>query len=573
MRIGKGDEIKVMNRTQSIEKKKEGEVHLAGKIISPGIAMGKACMEESQHEIARYRIQLNEIEAELGRLAQAKNRLQENLKQHIRLAHDASDEDLEHICKVHEMMLQDESFFSRIKMDIQKENKNTEWAIMDQADSVIARFESAADPYLQARSEDIRDLAESLLLALDQEDVEGKSTTDLQSPAVLISNNLYVTSAVRARKLDAIGYATESPAVLSHGAILLKGMGIPVLGDVENIESIVQRGDEIILDALAGKVIIRPSPSTRQRYYNLKKQYESTYTQIDRRPFLTKTRNGIPVHLYANIEHPNQVSLVLRNRLEGVGLFRTEFLVLGKKLVPDEEEQYNIYKSIYDQLDDHSVIVRTLDIGADKQTTHLHRCTGRNPAMGIRGIRRHILREQEEIEVQLRAVLRASKDREAQILFPLITNLADVRKAKHFVLEARKQLADSKIPHAKRIKIGAMVEVPSAVFIVDDILREVDFISIGTNDLMQYFSAADRDNRDVLFYQDACDPSFQRLLKYLAKQVGQSNRLQDVTICGEIASSPEMIPLLLEMGYCSFSISPIAADSIRQTIAQSSPDV
>ncbi len=553
-----------------MEENRRSEIRLPGRIISPGITRGQACMEDLDREVPRRRITPEEVDEELDRLEQAREGLRANLREHILLAHTGADEDMENILRFHEMMLGDEEFFSRIRADIRGNGKNTEWAILDQSLAVIARFEAMADPYFQARAEDVRDLGESLLKILLQEEGERESSCS-GAPPILVSRGLYATSAARARRFEAVGYLTESPAFSSHGAILLKGMGIPVLGGVRDLYSIVREGDELILDALAGEVIIRPTPATKEKYDALQKEWASAPVPTPRPSPPLETRDGVPVHLFANIEHPSQAPLVLRHGLEGIGLFRTEFLALERNRIPDEEEQIEVYRSIVDRLAGLPVVIRTLDIGADKQTVSLHRCTGRNPAMGIRGIRRHLMREPDELRTQLRAILRACAEAEtASILFPMVTNLADIRAAKAFVEEVRQELARRALPHAGGVRIGAMLEVPSAVFLLGEILDEVQFISIGTNDLLQYFTASDRDNPSVLSYQDAREVSFLRLLDYVAGLAAERNRLDDLFVCGEIASSPEMVPLLIACGFRAFSVSPVVADAIREAVRATS---
>ncbi len=547
-------------------KKAGGEIVLAAQIISPGIERGVVCPEEGSIAIPRYRIHKSAIDEEKTKLEEAVERARKTLVEHIRVAHDASEEDLESILQFHEMMLQDKNFFSRIQWHIEQGGKNAQWAVMDAATGLIDRFESMTDPYFRARSEDIRDLAETLLASLDEKEHGWQCNIDTDLPVILVSRNLYATSAAHARKVKAAGYVTESRALYSHGAILLKGMGIPVLGGAEGIHQLVHVGDEIIVDALKGKAVLRPSPPTLKKYAKIGEAWKTSSALPPVGPTRTKTAHGIPVRLFANIEHPSQIPFVIRSRLEGVGLFRTEFLVLEKNAVPDEEQQVAIYGSIFDQLQGRRVVIRTLDIGGDKQTSRLHRCVGQNPALGIRGIRRHILIRPEEILAQIRAILRAARGRDAHILFPMVTNLDDVRKAKQFVKEATDRLAGDNIPHAEEIKVGAMLEVPSLAFLLKDLFEEVDFVSVGTNDLFQYFTAADRDNPDVLFYQDPKGPSFQGLLRFIVEGARESGRLHDLTVCGEIASSPDLMPMLLELGFRSFSIAPVAADSLRSTI-------
>jgi len=269
----------------------------------------------------------------------------------------------------------------------------------------------------------------------------------------------------------------------------------------------------------------------------------------------------------ANMEHPSQTPYLLRMSLEGVGLFRTEFLVLEHGSVPSENEQFRVYTNLIESTRGAQVVIRTFDIGADKNTAGLHRCSGMNPALGVRGIRRQLLRNPDELRIQIRAIMRASWNARVAILYPMVTDLDDIRKAKEQVSLAKEELRREGMPYSNDLRVGAMIEVPSAAILTTEILAEVDFVSVGTNDLIQYFTGADRDNPEVLGYQDPTGAAFRWLLEFVISKAREAGREQDVTICGEIASDPQMVPILLRMGFRSLSISPAQTEIVRSCVS------
>jgi phosphotransferase system enzyme I (PtsI) len=270
----------------------------------------------------------------------------------------------------------------------------------------------------------------------------------------------------------------------------------------------------------------------------------------------------------ANIDHPSQTDLCLRYQLSGVGLFRTEFLVLDRGCVPTEDEQYQIYKSTVVNLAGRPLVIRTFDFGADKEPSGLNECLGRNPALGVRGIRRHILRRPDELREQLKAILRAAIDTDISILLPVVTNLADVHWARAHLEEVRMELERSNTPHSCTVKVGAMIETPSAALQADQILGAVDFVSVGTNDLLQYLTASDRDNPAVLAYQQPNNSGLYRLLELVMTTAQSMGRSKDVYVCGELASEPDGAVCLAQIGIRCLSVTPAAASAVRNAIGE-----
>ena len=549
------------------------EKTLRGETVASGIGIGYAVLEEVLKKVPSYRIEDAMIAVEQERFHAALRDVRRNLAHHIRTAHGSATDEFAQILRAHEMMLDDQVVIGRVERRIAGNRKNAEWAVREELESLVAEFEHMRDSYLQARAEDVRDLGLNILEALaagrsggSDGEAEGAVGGGQALPAVMVTHNLYPSLAMQAHERNVVGFATESCALTSHAAILLKGLGIPVIGAVSGLSEALSKGDRVLVDGVNGLVVVSPSKRSLERYERLRRRLNEPPARAAV-PEIAVSRDGIRIELLANIEPPSQVSLVLHKRLAGVGLFRTEFMALKEGTVPDEEEQYGTYRRVVEQLEGKPLVVRTLDIGADKSTAGLHRCVGANPALGLRGIRRHLVNTPEELRSQMRAVLRAAVDAPVGILFPMVTDVRDIRLAKEHLASVEHGLRLAGIRFNESVRVGAMLEVPSAAILVSEILREVDFISVGTNDLLQYFTAADRDNPEVSRYYDPQSASFRRLLEFVAREARAAGREGDVTICGEIAANPTMIPALLAMGFRSFSIAPVGAEDVRAALS------
>ena len=538
------------------------EVQLQGVPICPGIGISYAHAVDSVIHVPKNKIELSQVSSEQGRYTRAVEVTQDQLHNHVVSSHEGSTLSNKAILDVHQAILADKSFHNRVRKRIAAECKNAEWCLKEEGHGLITEFDKMRNPYFQARGEDIRDMVGNILAVLTSANgPESFSEPAIGNAQVLVSRHFYPSSVMLAYRKHAAGFASESNALSSHAAILLKGFGIPSVGGVQNLIVTVRDGDQIIVDGINGLVIVRPSPSTLDKYLSLKKEAEAPETITV--PEQCFTRDGTRISLNANIENPDQISLMLSHGLEGIGLFRTEFFILVGGRIPDEEAQYKTYRYLINKAAGRSVVIRTFDIGTDKQISFSQECTGNNPSLGVRGIRRHLLGKAEELRTQLRAIIRASVGGNVGILIPMITTMDDVIEAKRHFMSIKKELHENAIEFSENVALGAMIETPAAAIAVADILSEVDFISIGTNDLLQYFMAADRDNEQVLHYNDTENSAFLWLMKFIIHQAKDLGREYDVTICGEIASQPHIIPLLLRLGYRSFSISPVAATNIR----------
>jgi phosphotransferase system enzyme I (PtsI) len=545
----------------------EDEIELRGTTICPGVGIGKVRVLDRERVVLRSKIPADQARAEIQRYNQAVQLVSDHLLEHIQEDHSYSSLSASMILKSHQAILTDEQFHDAVRSRIVAELKNAAWALELEARKIIVQLEASRSPYLASRAEDVRDLVSSIVHALSSTPkTYKKALLEKKEFQVLISGNLYPSWAIEARRFRSVAFVTESNALSSHAAILLKGFGIPTIGGVSGLKEQVIDGDEVIVDAVNGAVIVRPRPETVQKFAALKRQFELPEELLPLPPIGGTTKDNIPIRLMANIDNPDQIQLVRRNRLEGVGLFRTEFSVLQSNTFPTEEEQYAIYRHVFTAVG-RRVIIRTFDIGGDKQIAGLNYCTGQNPALGVRGVRRHLLWHPEELRIQLRAILRAAVGCQVDILLPMVTTVDDIRQVKKILKDVKGELRKEDTAFSDDVRLGAMIEVPAAAIGVFEILNEVDFVSIGTNDLLQYFVAADRDNEAVLGYEDFENKAFLWLLGFVIEKAAELGKGDNVTICGEIASNPQLVPLLLGLGFRSLSITPTSAQSVRNAIA------
>jgi phosphotransferase system enzyme I (PtsI) len=543
------------------------EIELKGTTICPGIGIGRVRVLDRERVVLRSKIQADQAQEEKQHYKQAVQLVSDHLLEHIQEDHSDSSLSTSMILKSHQAILTDKQFHDAVRSRIATELKNAAWALELEARKIIAQLEASRSPYFASRAEDVKDLVSSIVDALSSTPKPySKDLIQKKESQVLISGNLYPSWAIEARRFRSVAFATESNALSSHAAILLKGFGIPTVGGVSGLRAQVTDGDEVIVDAVNGAVIIRPRPETVQKFAALKRQFELPEEPFRLPPLGGTTKDNIPIRLMANIDNPDQIQLARRNRLEGVGMFRTEFSVLQSNTFPSEEEQYAIYRHVFTAASSR-VVIRTFDIGGDKQIAGLNYCTGQNPALGVRGVRRHILWRPDELQTQLRAILRAAVGCPVDILLPMVTTADDVRQVKKILKDVTEELRKEDAPFSDDFRLGAMIEVPAAAIGVCEILAEVDFVNIGTNDLLQYFVAADRDNEAVLRYENFEDTSFLWLLRFVVERATEMGKKDKVTICGEIASNPQFVPLLLDLGFRSLSITPTAAQSVRNAIA------
>jgi phosphoenolpyruvate-protein phosphotransferase (PTS system enzyme I) len=540
------------------------EIVLRGTPVCPGIGIGRGYAVDREQSVDAVDIAPERIAEEQDRYTAAVKTAIARLQAHIAAEHGGDVPEAEAVLEVHQAILGDESFHNQVRSRMVSDRKNAEWCLWQEASRVIEQFSAMRDPYFSARSEDIRDMADNLIGVLSGNGNESVSQSEREQ--VFVSRHMLSSDAMHADRSHAHGFVSESRALVSHAAILLKGFDIPAVAGIEGLAAVSHDGDTIIVDGTDGLVIINPTARTAEAYRGRKDASESlsgTAASIT-----CTTADGGEIVLRANIENPGQVKLMLAHGLDGIGLFRTEFLVSPEGGIPSEEEQYRVYRDVIEQAAGRRVTIRTFDIGGDKSMGLSCICTGHNPSLGLRGIRRHLLDRPDELRTQLRAILRAAVGGDVGILIPMVTTVDDIVAAKRHIVAVSEALRAAGTAFSPEVLVGSMIETPAAAAMTGAILSEVDFVSVGTNDLLQYFMAADRDNERVLHYQDGASPAFLWLMEHIIKQARNSGREADVTVCGEVATDTRALPHLLRLGYRSFSVSPVSATLFRGVCTQ-----
>lgn len=530
-----------------------------GKTISKGIVIGKLYFyEKEEQKVKRYKV--SDTQAEIERYEQAKCRAIEELQALYEKALQEVGEVHAEIFEVHAMMLADDDFNESVKNMIVSQQVNAEYAVACTGDNFYAMFSQMEDSYFRERAADIKDISERLLDRLADRDTSAQIPP---IPAIVAAKDLVPSETVQMDKSKLLGFVTRLGSGNSHTAILARTMGIPAISGIEIKKE--WNGKTVVIDADAGNFLVDPDEETLT--YMEEKCREA---EEQRKLFLnykgkeTMTGGGRKIHLYANAGGLADIVSVLENDAEGIGLFRSEFLYLEKDDFPTEEEQFQIYKTAAENMAGKKMIIRTLDIGADKQVAYFHLEEEENPAMGYRAIR--ICLEQPEIfKTQLRAILRASIYGNISIMYPMIISVAEVHKIKEIMEEVKAELSEQNIPF-REPEQGIMIETPAAALISDELAKEVDFFSIGTNDLSQYTLAIDRQNEKLDKFYNAHHPALLRLIQMVVENGHAKNCW--VGICGELAADMELTEQFVNMGIDELSVSPVMVLPLRKKIGE-----
>ncbi|MBM7871227.1 phosphotransferase system enzyme I (PtsI) [Clostridium pascui] len=528
---------------------------------SPGIAIGRALLlKENKYEILKKIV--NDSKKEKQRLENAVTKAKEELKITIENAEKKLGKEKVEIFEAHLLMLDDPEFIGVIISKILYENVNAEYAVKVTSEDIAAIFETLDDRYMKERAADVRDVSIRLINILME--IKTISISNIQDKCILIAHDLTPSNTAQIDKEKVLGFITEIGGVTSHSAIIARTIGVPAVVGLEKVLLNTKDNDLIILDGNEGLIIINPDESILKdykekiRYQQILKEELIKYKNID-----TKTMDGIKVEVSCNIGSIEDLNAALENGAEGIGLFRTEFLYMSKDKLPTEDEQFNVYKEVLENMNKKSVIIRTLDIGGDKELSYLKIDNELNPFLGYRAIRL-CLGAKYIFKVQLRALLKASNYGNLKIMFPMICNLEEIREAKKLLEECKEELKRENIEYDDKVQVGIMIEVPSAAIISDILAEEVDFLSIGTNDLMQYTLAVDRMNEKVSYLYDFYNPAVLRLINIIVRNASQKGKY--VGMCGEMAGKKELIPLLIGMGLREFSMNASSILEVRKEI-------
>ncbi|NLP46318.1 MAG: phosphoenolpyruvate--protein phosphotransferase [Epulopiscium sp.] len=534
---------------------------LRGIGASKGIAIGKVLIKK-QCNITTDKKSIQSIDNEMERLEDAKKQAIEQLKQLQDNATKNIGESEARIFEVHQMILQDEDFMGRAKEIIQNEAVNAEYAVSCTGKEYSSLFKEMEDPYMRERAADIVDISKRLLeLLTNQQDL---SLSELTEPVIIAAKDLLPSDTVKIDQKKVLGFILEEGGKMSHSSILARTMKIPAIVGVQSVLSKIQDGDEVILDGENGYVMITPNSEVKNEWLKKQKEYKiklNRFNQLKGTKSITK--DGVVVKVNANIGMPEDVDAAIENDAEGIGLFRSEFLYMNSKTMPSEEKQFKAYKTVLEKMKDKMVIIRTLDVGGDKEIAYLQIPKESNPFLGYRAIR-ICLDKTDLFKTQLRALLRASIYGKLGIMFPMICTLEEVQKAKKILEEVKKSLQNEKIPFSEDIEIGIMIETPAAAMISDILAKEVDFFSIGTNDLTQYTIAVDRMNSQVAYLYNTHHLSVLRLIQKTIENGHKENIW--VGICGEAAADPTLTKIFVAMGIDELSVNSGSVLEIRQMI-------
>ncbi|NBD23230.1 phosphoenolpyruvate--protein phosphotransferase [Paenibacillus glycinis] len=523
---------------------------LSGIAASPGIAIAKAFRLRQDHYVpADGAIADPVAEAERFReaAAVAKAELEAIRAMTERKIGAAKAE----IFEAHLLLLEDPDLIDAILEKIGQESMNAEYALHETAQGFIDLLLSMDNELLRARAADVRDVSGRLMSRL--RGVSYAAVSAISEPCVLVAEDLTPSDTAQLNPDYVLGFVTEIGSRTSHSAIMARSLEIPAIVGAGTEAADIETGTMIIMDAEQGSVIVEPSDEELTAYQARKVEYDRRKDELRKlmdQP--TVSQDGHRVELAANIGSVEDLQKVLANGAEGIGLFRTEFLYMGRAALPSEEEQFHVYKHVLERMEGKPVVIRTLDIGGDKELPYMKLPAESNPFLGLRAIRL-CLDRQELFRTQLRALLRASVHGQLKIMFPMIAVAAELREAKRLLREEKEKLLREGVPVSESIEVGIMVEVPAAALAADMLAKEADFFSIGTNDLIQYTMAADRMNENVAYLYQPCHPSILRLIRMVIQAAAKEGKW--VGMCGEMAGDQTAIPVLLGMGLHEFSMS------------------
>ncbi|MCA9237001.1 MAG: phosphoenolpyruvate--protein phosphotransferase [Planctomycetales bacterium] len=534
---------------------------LQGIAVSPGVAIGEALVVDNEgFRIPRRFLPRDAVDEELGRLDRALAAAAAEVQRNRDRVQTQLGDEYAAIFTAHLQMLNDRRLREEIVDLIRNRHYSPEYAVSRSLRRYAKAFQEIEGEYMSERANDIFDIEKRILRNLLGQRREELS--QVTSPVLVLARNLTPSETANLNPQFVLGLATEVGGPGSHTAIVAEGLGIPAVVGIGGFLTDVSGGDTVIVDGDQGMVILSPDEETLARYRHEVEEQRSLATKLERlRELPAETTDGQRIQLLGNIEFPAEVHQCLDRGADGIGLYRTEFLYLGRDDDPSEDAHHAAYAEVAETMADHPVVIRTLDLGADKLRTLPDPEDERNPFLGLRSIRL-ALKNRDMFRTQLRAILRASAHGNIRLMFPLIGTLMELRQAKMVLADAMEDLEEAGIAFDRDMKVGMMVEVPAAVVMMDMFVHEVDFFSIGTNDLIQYCLAVDRSNKDVASLYTAADPAVLRLIQMAINSANKAG--VPISMCGQMCGSPMYTMLLLGLGLRSMSVTPSAVPEIKR---------
>ena len=540
------------------------EIRFEGVGVSPGMACSKIhVVRDDLDDVVRYRIAPSQIPDEIGRFETAliQTRMQ-ILEMQQRIAESIGAKDAA-IFDAHLLVVEDRTLIDEVLRKLETDLCNVEWVFQEVATRYAETLNKIDDPYLRERALDIQDVTKRVIRNLQGK--APKTFLALSEQHILIAHNLTPSDTASINRANVLGIATDVGSRTSHAAILARSLNIPAVVGLHDITAKLETGQRVLVDGSDGLLIIDPAPETVAHYAEIESRRARVATQLkELRTTRSTTRDGHHIVLSANIELPEDVEAVAANGAEGIGLYRTEFLYLNRTSLPTEHEQFETYRRVAERLRPDPLIIRTFDLGGDKLAPGTVDIADElNPFLGWRAIRL-CLEHIDIFKTQLRAILRASAIGNIKIMFPMISGLEELRRAKAVLAECKDELRRSGIPFGKEIEVGAMIEIPSAAICANALAPEVDFFSIGTNDLIQYTLAVDRVNEKLAHLYEPTHPAILRLLKMIA-EAAHANHIW-VGVCGEMAGDVALIPLLLGLGMDELSAGATLVPRVKRAV-------
>lgn len=532
---------------------------LKGKSVYKGVALGKISVLRKNDYVVK-RVKVESPDTEIQRVEEAREKAKAQLQRLYEKAVKEVGEASAAIFEVHQMMLEDEDYNESIENIIRTQEVNAEYAVAATGDNFSQMFASMDDDYMKARAADVKDISERLVRNL-----YGGDGTDMEfeEPVIIVADDLSPSETVQMDKEKILAFVTVHGSTNSHTAILARMMNIPALIGVPMDLEQLQTGMEAVVDGFTGKVFFNPTEEVRTRArQKIQEEQEKRSLLLELKGKENITKSGRKINIYANIGSVGDMGYVLENDAGGIGLFRSEFLYIGRNELPSEEEQFQVYKQVAQTMAGKKVIIRTLDIGADKQADYLGLDKEENPALGYRAIR-ICLTQPDIFKTQLRALLRAAVYGNISVMYPMITSVEEVEKIKEIVKEVKAELEQSGTPY-KDVEEGIMIETPASVMVSDDLAQHVDFFSIGTNDLTQYTLAIDRQNEKLDSFYNPHHKAILRMIQMVVDNAHKAGKWAG--ICGELGADTELTRTFVEMGVDELSVAPSMILRLRKIV-------